>query len=80
MEQVASQMKSLALAAQPLLDDLKKSDSAGERLPAVTFLEIKPREDSLDRLVERIATERPFIGYHAALALLAAARAFCAGL
>jgi hypothetical protein len=76
MEQVASQMKSLALAAQPLLDDLKNSSSAGERLAAVTFLEITPQEDSLDWLVERIVTERPFIGYHAALGLLAAARAF----
>jgi hypothetical protein len=76
MEQVASQMKSLALAAQPLLDDLKKSNSSGERLAAVTFLEIKPQEGSLDWLVDRIVTERPFIGYHAALALLAATRAF----
>jgi hypothetical protein len=76
MEKIAAQMKSLALAAQPFLDELKKSQSSGERLAAVTALEIAPDEGSLDWLVERIDAERPFIGYHAALALLSAVRAF----
>jgi hypothetical protein len=76
MERVAAQMKSLALAAQPFLNDLKSSESSGDRLAAVTALEIKPQEGFLDWLVERIDVERPFVGYHAALALLSAARAF----
>jgi hypothetical protein len=76
MEKIAAQMKSLALAAQPFVNELKRSQSSGERLAAVTALEIAPDEDSLDWLVERIDAERPFIGYHAALALLSAARAF----
>ena len=76
MEQVAAQMKSLGLAVRPFLNDLKNSDDAGERLAAVTSLEIKPQEESLDWLGERVDVERPFVGYHAALALLSAARAF----
>jgi hypothetical protein len=76
MEQVAAQMKSLGFAVQPFLNELRNSDSAGERLAAVTALGVKPQEDSLDWLVDRIDSERPFVGYHAALALLAAARAF----
>jgi hypothetical protein len=75
MEQVAAQMKSLALAVQPFLSELKKSTSPGERLAAVTALEVRPQEDSLRWLVERIDVEKPFIGYHAALALLSAIRA-----
>jgi hypothetical protein len=76
LEQVASQMRSLGLTVLPFLAELKGSTSAGERLAAVTALEITPRIDSLDWLADRIIEERPFIGYHAALALRAAVRAF----
>ena len=78
LEQIASQMKSLGLTVQPFLGELKSSSSPGERLAAVTALEISPREDSLDWLADRIIEEQPFIGYHAALALRAAVREFLA--
>ncbi len=71
LERIAAQMKSLGFAVEPLLNELKVSASAGERLAAVTSLELNPQEDFLDWLVERIDVERPFVGYHAALALLA---------
>src|SRR5215207_9214061 len=46
----------------------------GERLAAVTVLQVIPDPEYLPWLVDRIAAEKPFIGYHAAVALLAAAR------
>jgi hypothetical protein len=74
LEVVASQMRALALAAFPLLGELTRSDSPGERLAAVTVLQAIPQAEYLSWLGERPRDEKPFIGYHAALALLAAAR------
>jgi hypothetical protein len=74
LEVVASRMRALALSAYPLLPDLMASRSPGERLCAVTTLQALPRADHLQWLAERLSTEKPFIGYHAALALLNAAR------
>jgi tetratricopeptide (TPR) repeat protein len=74
MELVASKMRSLALPAYPLLGDLIGSESTGQRLAAVSILEAIPNTDHLPWLTERIAVEKPFIGYHAAIALLNAAR------
>ncbi|HEY9421319.1 MAG TPA: hypothetical protein VIW92_07895 [Thermoanaerobaculia bacterium] len=74
MELVASQMRTLANMGAPLLPELTLSPSAGERLAAVTFLQVHPKLGYLDWLAERVAQERPFIGYHAAVALLYAAR------
>lgn len=74
MEVVASQMRTIALSSYPLIAELAASDSAGMRLAAVSILEAVPRTDYLTWLAQRLNSERPFIGYHAALALLAAAR------
>lgn len=75
MEVVASTMRTLTLSAYPLMEEFVESDSPGLRLAAVSMLEAVPGTDHLTWLGERIPAERPFIGYHAALALLAAARA-----
>lgn len=74
MEVVASRMRTLALSAYPLIAEFVESDSPGLRLAAVSILEAVPGTDHLTWLGERIAAEKPFIGYHAALALLAGAR------
>jgi hypothetical protein len=74
MEVVASRMRTLALSAYPLLSELAGSDSPGLRLAAVSTLEALPQADRLDWLAERLPAEKAFIGYHAALALLTAAR------
>jgi hypothetical protein len=74
MEVVASRMRTLALSAYPLIAELANSDSPGMRLAAVSILEAVPRADYLPWLAQRLNAERPFIGYHAALALLIAAR------
>ena len=75
MEVVASRMRTLALSTQPLLGELAASDSPGARLAAVSTLQALPQASFIDWLGERVVVEKPFIGYHAALALLSAARA-----
>ncbi|HEV7503671.1 MAG TPA: hypothetical protein VGS07_02040 [Thermoanaerobaculia bacterium] len=74
MELIASQMRALANIATPLLPDLMRSDSPGERLAAITCLQVHPSRESFDWLSDRVASEKPFIGYHAAIALLYAVR------
>ena len=74
MEVVASQMRTLAQGSFALLPELTASDSPGHRLAAVTVLQVIPDPRYLPWLVERFPAEKPFIGYHAAVALLAAAR------
>jgi hypothetical protein len=74
MEVVASRMRSLALSLVPLMDELVVSRSPGDRLAAVTTLQAIPDDRFLHWLAERVAAEKPFTGYHAALALLSAAR------
>ena len=74
MEVVASSMRSHALAGYTLIDELITSESAGHRLAAVSFLEVTPDIRHVDWLGARLSAEAPFIGYHAALALLAATR------
>ena len=69
MEEVTRPMRALALAAYPMLDTLMNSDSPGQRLAAVAFLQIKPNPDAIPWLAQRFATEAPFIKYQAALAL-----------
>ncbi len=74
MEIVAAKMRALACDAYFMLDYLAKNPQPGCRLAAVSLLEVKPNPDYLDWLAERLAPEKPFVGYHAALALVAAAR------
>jgi hypothetical protein len=74
MEVIASDLRSLALSSYPLLPELVASHSAGLRLAAVTALQAVPDPAYLEWLGARIEVEKPFIGYHAALALLSSAR------
>ena len=71
---IASKMRSLALPAYPLLADLARSESAGKRLAAISILEAIPTLSYLPWLAERVASEKPFVAYHATVALLNAAR------
>lgn len=74
MEIVMTQMKALAPVIYPLLPELAKSDSPGQRLVAVAILQGVPTAEYLGWLADRLAKDRPFIGYHAAVALLIAVR------
>jgi hypothetical protein len=82
MEVLVTQMRTLAFTAYPLLTELTQSvpqdegkdARAGERLAAVALLQAMPNTDYIEWLARRLADERPFLGYHAAVALLAAVR------
>jgi hypothetical protein len=74
MEIIAAKMRTLACDAYFLLDYLARNPEPGSRLAAVSLLEAKPNPDYLSWLSERLAPEKPFVGYHAALALFVAAR------
>lgn len=84
MEVVFSQMRALTMAAYPLLPELASStprhqgrdEKAGERLAAVALLQSAPDAEYIEWLADRVARERPFLGYHAAVALLTAVRTF----
>ena len=74
MEIVFSKMRSLAISIRPLLEVLAKSSFSGERLAAIALLEVIPNPDYLEWLAESLRVEKPFVGYHAAIALLTAVR------
>jgi TIR domain/HEAT repeats len=69
MEQVFQKMRSLATASYPLLDELAASPSPGERLAAVSILQVFASERFLPFLVKLVGSEKPFVGYHATKAL-----------
>ena len=74
MEKVATKMRTLGYAASPLLSELSSSDSPGKRLAAITILQVQPNPQMFEWLADRLGIEKPFLGYHAAVALLTAAR------
>ncbi len=69
MEQIVEKMRALATASYPLLDELANSPSPGERLAAVAILQVFASEQSLPFLGRLVASEKPFLGYHACRAL-----------
>lgn len=69
MEQIFQKMCGIATAAYPLLDELTVSPSPGERLAAVSILQVFAAERSIPFLVRLVAAEKPFVGYHATKAL-----------
>jgi len=69
MEQIFAQMRTLAAASYPLLDELANSPSPGEHLAAVAILQVFASEQSLPFLVRLVGSEKPFVGYQATRAL-----------
>ncbi|HEY0426312.1 MAG TPA: toll/interleukin-1 receptor domain-containing protein [Pyrinomonadaceae bacterium] len=70
MEDIFEKMRELASASYPLLNELAESPSPGDRLAAVAILQVFASEESLPFLVKQIGSEKPFVGYQAAQALL----------
>jgi hypothetical protein len=72
MEGIFSRMTIEAPKVQDLLSSLQVSHSAGERLMAIAVLNMFPDASHLDWLADRMdpGQERPFVSYHAAVALL----------
>lgn len=75
MEVIVAKMRTLGRAADPLRHELAASPSPGKRLQAIATLQVLPDYDMLDWLAERAGTEKPFVGYHALVALNVAASA-----
>jgi hypothetical protein len=69
MNKVVSQMRALAIPCLPYWEDYAKSDRPGDRLVAVVMVQMSPDPKHLPWLLERFKVDRPFIFYHAALAL-----------
>ncbi|MFL6282315.1 MAG: hypothetical protein ACJ74Q_04020 [Pyrinomonadaceae bacterium] len=82
MEVIITQMRTLAFNAYSLLSELTQSrpmnhggdPRAGQRLAAVALLQAIPNPQYIEWLAARLGEERPFLGYHAAVALQVAAR------
>lgn len=79
MEVVESRMRSLALQCYPIVGELARSPSAGERLAAVATLKEIPDPQYLTWLADRVGVEKPFLAYHATVALLQAAHKLAEG-
>jgi hypothetical protein len=75
MEIVVSKMRTLARAFYPLRHDFANSNSPGKRLMTIAALQVDPDYDMLQWLAERLPVEKPFVGYHAVVALLQAVQA-----
>jgi hypothetical protein len=73
MEVVMSKMRTLGRAAFYLRQDLMSSAIAGERLQAIAALQVSPDFEALNWLADRVGAEKPFVGYHALVALRMAA-------
>jgi hypothetical protein len=74
MEVVMSKMRAIGRAAFPMRYELIQSPSPGQRLQAIASLQVHPDFDLLEWLADRIRVEKPFVGYHAVVALNTAAR------
>lgn len=73
MTRIIVKMRSLAPSLVEFLDIYKGSGSPGSRLAAIAMMQMVPREADLDWLRDRFSIEKPFLTYHAALALQNAA-------
>jgi hypothetical protein len=73
MEVVFAKMRAIGRAAYGIRYELIQSPSPGRRLQAIAALQVGPDYELLDWLADRILVERPFVSYHALVALNMAA-------
>ncbi len=79
MERIITKMRVLALAGFRFLPELTESPSIGAKLAAIAFLQVKPNPNYLQWLAKFLAGDpEAFHGYHAAVAILYAARCLAA--
>lgn len=74
MTEILVRMRTLAPSVAPFLDELKQSDIGGDRLAAVTIMQVTPGRADLDWLAKRFLLDAPFVFFQAALALRNAAQ------
>ncbi|MGA9673408.1 MAG: hypothetical protein WBQ94_29730 [Terracidiphilus sp.] len=71
MNEVAAKMRTLSLAAQPLLRSLTSGQTAGERLAAICILQVAPETGFFSWLIERLKSEnQAFMLFQASVAVL----------
>lgn len=77
MNQVFAQMRALAIAAKPFVEEFSRNEaSAGQRLAAISILQLTPDRKYIDWLAARTLHEQPFVFFQAGVAMLGAVRAF----
>lgn len=69
MTKILVQMRGLAPAVSDMMEAYKTSGAAGSRLAAIAMMQMEPEKADIPWLRDRFKSERPFIFYHAALAL-----------
>ena len=69
MTRVVVKMRALAQSLVGSIDGYKSAPSPGGRLAAIIMMQMVPHVADLVWLGERFSTEKPFLFYHAALAL-----------
>lgn len=69
MTEVLLKMRTLGPAVASFLPELKASESPGKRLSAVAIMQIDPQKADIGWLLGRFSEDKPFIFYHAAVAL-----------
>jgi hypothetical protein len=74
LEAIVRVMRTLGLACLPYLSEFADSRLPGEWLSAVAMLQVQPNPAYFKWLARRLKEKEAFIQYHAAVALLAAAR------
>jgi tetratricopeptide (TPR) repeat protein/HEAT repeat protein len=74
MGEIVVRMRLLVPALHSEVATFAASKSPGIRLAAAVILQDVPNPDYLDWLADRLRIEKPFIGFHASLALLSAVR------
>lgn len=74
LELIATKIRTTAFEAAPLITDFVSETRPERRLVAAVLLQVTPQREHLDWLGQRLSEKQPFLGYHAAVALLAAAR------
>ena len=77
MNAITAKMRTLALAADPFLEELaSERDSPGQRLAAICILQLVPSSEWVPWLADRMGVEQPFVFFHASVALLSAVRKY----
>jgi hypothetical protein len=74
MEVVVSKMRTIGQAFFPLRHEFAWSPSPGKKLMVIASLEVSPDYEMIDWLAERASSEKPFVQFHALVAMMLAAR------
>lgn len=72
MSGAVAKMRTLNKVMFPLRYEYVNSPSPGRRLLVIAALSVTPDHDLIEWLTERVLTERPFVAFHAMVALLTA--------